>query len=147
MVTLFLLWSVIQISKQSDIALLLGTDSVSQFQIDLYTAHLNTTIQICPNQISFDGYPGNFDNDFNGRIGSIYIDNIGIFVCGGYTVSGHPEGGCNWLRVNQPVEGNSINHSWQKIGYRVREIGQACQCCFLQPVRLVGQEDKSAQQR
>ena len=125
MVTLFLLWSVIQISKQSDIAFLLGTDSDSQFQIDLYTGHLGPAIdgiQICPNQISFDDYPGKFENDFNGRIGSIYIDNIGIFVCGGNTTSGEQEGGCNWLRVEQLVEGASINHTWQKIGYAENQI-------------------------
>ena len=118
MVTLLLLWSVIQISEQSDIALLLGTGSDLQFQIDLYNGHMDPAIQICPNQtISFDGYPGTFDNDFKGRIGSIYIDNIGIFVCGGYTSSGQPEGGCNWLRVDRPVEVASIRHTWQKIGY------------------------------
>ena len=82
MVTLLLLWSVIiQTSKQSDIALLLGTDSDLQFQIDLYTGHLGSDTQTCVQeeiQINFDSYPGNFDNDFNGRIGSIYIDNIGI---------------------------------------------------------------------
>ena len=120
MVTLLLLFSVIQISRQSDIAFLLGTDSDFQFKIDLYTQHLDPDIQTCLQeeiQISIDGYPGKFDNDFNGRIGSIYVDNIGIFVCGGYTVHGQPEGGCNWLRVNQLVEGTSISHSWQKIGY------------------------------
>ena len=121
MVTLLLLWSVIiQTSKQSDIALLLGTDSDLQFQIDLYIGHLGSDTQTCVQeeiQISFDSYPGNFDNDFNGRIGSIYIDNIGIFVCGGYTTFGELEGGCNWLRVNQLVEGTSISHTWQKIGY------------------------------
>ena len=117
MVILLLFFLVIQTSKQSDIALLLGS---SNSQIDLYTGHLNPEIQPCWTeiQINIDDYPGKFDNNFNGRIGSIYIDNIGVFVCGGHTTSGLPEGGCNWLRVNQSVEGtSSINHRWQKIGY------------------------------
>ena len=115
MVTLILFFFVIKASTKSDVVVLLGGEF--QSQIEFYTEHLFQYNTSCLNDTQVDSYPGHFLDEFDGRVGSIYIENIGIFICGGHTIAGRPEGGCNWLRVNHPVEGNSVHHNWQKIGY------------------------------
>ena len=115
MLTVFLILLVIKTSTESDIALLLGGDF--DYTIDFYTNHLDNVSCIYNTELTVQSYPGNFTNDFNERIGSIYIENIGIFICGGYTTNGQSYGGCNWLRMNETAEGSSVSHEWQKIGY------------------------------
>ena len=108
MVTLFLISLVIQTSTESDIAFLLGDGP----QIYFYPNDPPCTSEI---HVEVGPHPGSFANNFNGRVGSIYIENIGIFICGG-RINGDHDGGCNWLRA-VVLEGIHTIHEWQNIRY------------------------------
>ena len=75
MLKVFVILLVTSQSYQSDVALLLGSDSNSEFEI--YTSHQNKTSTCLEGSIIT--YPGNF----SGEISAVYLDNIGVFLCGG----------------------------------------------------------------
>ena len=114
---MFIVWliclSLFKQTIQEDVVLLLGSDSD--------TVHVYEN-KICPNgeaiQNIIDGYPGSF----GGQVSALYLDNLGVFVCGGYlsaecqTDSVPCPRGCNWLQVNSD-DLDAINHSWASIEY------------------------------
>ena len=98
-------------SEQADVAVLLGSDSQ---EVYIYTKHLEDMghLTCLGDDVSIEDYPGDFSG---GKVGAVYLDNIGVFVCGGFLQQEQPSNtGCNRLTVE---ESEGIHNSWNPIEY------------------------------
>ena len=109
---LLLSTSVIQTSYATDVALLFGSDSKT---VSIYTGHLDSDSPSCvldqPKNFTIASYTGFFES----KLSSVYIDNIGVFVCGGTespvdfpSMHGY---GCSWLQHEPHYNGGEVSQS------------------------------------
>ena len=104
-------------SHQADVALLLGSDSQ---EVYVYATHLDDIghLTCLEDDVSIEDYPGDFSG---GKVSAVYLDNIGVFVCGGYLQQAETSNpGCNWLTINS---GEGIHSSWNPIEYNDPSAG------------------------
>ena len=118
-VCLFVL--LIPLSFEEDVALLIGSDSED---IEIYSSNKNnhTYYKCLENGVSYK-YPG----EFSGAISAVYLENMGVFVCGGSPLPTGPIElqvlkGCNWLKLedqhNYPwVTPSTPYLTWHPIAY------------------------------